>query len=129
MVRGRPTGHPGMELPDIGGWFEVALPDIQGWTTGQWGMFAIRNHCRHWFSVAPNQKNLTEEPQQPAVGVVVARILEGDGRMSDDAKVERLVGRDEMNLAEFPITLLTDQSSKTVKTLIFEDDHGKLTIT
>jgi hypothetical protein len=49
--------------------------------------------------------------------------------MSDNAKVERLVGRDEMNLAEFPITLLTDQSSKTVKTLIFEDDHGKLTVT
>ena len=55
--------------------------------------------------------------------------LRGDGKMSDNVKVERLVGRDEMNLAEFPITLLTDQSSKTVKTLIFEDDHGKLTIT
>lgn len=49
--------------------------------------------------------------------------------MGDDAKADRLIGRDEMNLAEFPVTLLTDQSSKTVKTLTFEDGHGKLTIT
>jgi Replication initiator protein A len=50
----------------------------------------------------------------------------------EDAQVvkdEPLVGRDEMNLAEFPITLLTDKPSKAVKTLTFEDQHGKLTIT
>jgi hypothetical protein len=45
------------------------------------------------------------------------------------AKDEPLVGRDEMNLAEFPITLLTDKSSKTVKTIVFESKHGKLTVT
>lgn len=49
--------------------------------------------------------------------------------MGDDAKADRLIGRDEMNLAEFPVTLLTDRASKTVKTLTFEDGHGKLTIT
>lgn len=49
--------------------------------------------------------------------------------MDNDAKADRLIGRDEMNLAEFPVTLLTDYSSKTVKTLTFEDGHGKLTIT
>lgn len=49
--------------------------------------------------------------------------------MGDDAKADRLIGRDEMNLAEFPVTLLTDRPSKTVKTLTFEDGHGKLTIT
>jgi hypothetical protein len=49
--------------------------------------------------------------------------------MGDDAKADRRIGRDEMNLAEFPVTLLTDHSSKTVKTLTFEDGHGKLTIT
>ena len=40
-----------------------------------------------------------------------------------------LVGRDEMNLAEFPITLLTDRSPRDQKTLCYEDDHGKLLIT
>ncbi|KAJ3082381.1 hypothetical protein HK102_001743 [Quaeritorhiza haematococci] len=43
-------------------------------------------------------------------------------------KDEPLVGRDEMNLAEFPITLLSDKSSKSVKTLTFEDQYGKLTV-
>lgn len=44
-------------------------------------------------------------------------------------KDEAVIGRDEMNLAEFPITLLTDKSSKTVKTITFEGNHGKLTVT
>ena len=38
-------------------------------------------------------------------------------------------GRDEMNLAEFPITLLTDRSPRDQKTLRYEDAHGKLLIT
>jgi hypothetical protein len=38
-------------------------------------------------------------------------------------------GRDEMNLAEFPITLLTDRSPRDQKTLCYEDAHGKLLIT
>jgi hypothetical protein len=33
-----------------------------------------------------------------------------------------------MNLAEFPITLLTDQPLTGVKTLVFKDRHGKLTV-
>jgi hypothetical protein len=48
--------------------------------------------------------------------------------MSDGGKDARQVGRDEMNLAEFPITLLTDHPSMGVKTLVFEDRHGKLTV-
>ncbi len=43
-------------------------------------------------------------------------------------KDEPLVGRDEMNLAEFPITMLTDKPSKAVKTMTFEDNHGRLTV-
>jgi hypothetical protein len=39
------------------------------------------------------------------------------------------VGRDEMNLAEFPIALLADRVPKGQKTLYFEDAHGRLTIT
>jgi hypothetical protein len=38
-------------------------------------------------------------------------------------------GRDEMNLAEFPITVLADRAPKGAKTLIFRVDHGQLTIT
>jgi hypothetical protein len=40
-----------------------------------------------------------------------------------------LIGRDEMNLAEFPIALLTDRAPEGQKTLCYEDRHGKLTIT
>src|SRR5438067_12415426 len=40
-----------------------------------------------------------------------------------------IIGRDEMNLAEFPITLLTDRSPRDQKTLCYEDAHGKLLIT
>src|SRR6185437_4623505 len=39
------------------------------------------------------------------------------------------LGRDEMNLAEFPITLLTDRVHQGKKTLCYEDRHGKLTVT
>jgi hypothetical protein len=39
------------------------------------------------------------------------------------------VGRDEMNLAEFPISLLADRVQAGQKTLYFEDEHGRLTVT
>lgn len=38
-------------------------------------------------------------------------------------------GRDELNLAEFPITLLADRVPDGQKTLYFEDAHGRLTVT
>jgi hypothetical protein len=38
-------------------------------------------------------------------------------------------GRDEMNLAEFPITVLADRAPKGTKTLIFRASQGQLTIT
>src|SRR5690349_15066844 len=40
-----------------------------------------------------------------------------------------LIGRDEMNLAEFPITLLTDRVPEGQKTLHYEDRNGRLTVT
>jgi hypothetical protein len=40
-----------------------------------------------------------------------------------------LIGKDEMNLAEFPITLLTDRVPEGQMTLRYEDRHGKLTVT
>ena len=40
-----------------------------------------------------------------------------------------IIGRDEMNLAEFPITLLSDRPARDQKTLCYEDAHGKLLIT
>ena len=48
--------------------------------------------------------------------------------MRDDSEDLRRVGRDEMNLAEFPIALLTDYPPEGVKMLVFEDRHGKLTV-
>jgi hypothetical protein len=39
------------------------------------------------------------------------------------------IGRDEMNLSEFPIALLADRVPKGQKTLYFEDEHGRLTVT
>src|SRR4051794_7261028 len=38
-------------------------------------------------------------------------------------------GRDEMNLAEFPITVLADRAPRGVKTLIFRVSQGQVTIT
>jgi hypothetical protein len=40
-----------------------------------------------------------------------------------------LAGRDELNLAEFPIALVADRAPKGQKTLYFEDRHGRLTVT
>ena len=39
------------------------------------------------------------------------------------------VGKDEMNLAEFPITILTHRAPEGVKTLRYQDQHGQLTVT
>jgi Replication initiator protein A len=41
----------------------------------------------------------------------------------------KLIGRDEMNLAEFPGALLADRAQAGQKTLYFEDEHGRLTVT
>ena len=40
-----------------------------------------------------------------------------------------LIGRDEMNLAEFPIALIADRVPEGQKTLYFKDGHGQLTVT
>jgi Replication initiator protein A len=48
--------------------------------------------------------------------------------VNDDSEDLRRVGRDEMNLAEFPIALLTDYPPEGVKMPVFEDRHGKLTV-
>jgi len=48
--------------------------------------------------------------------------------MSDANNEERRAGRDEMNLAEFPITTLAERVPPGIKTLVFEDQHGKLTV-
>ena len=39
------------------------------------------------------------------------------------------VGKDEMNLAEFPITILANRAPEGVKTLRYQDSHGQLTVT
>jgi hypothetical protein len=41
---------------------------------------------------------------------------------------ERGVGRDEMNLCEFPIALLAERVPKGMRTLEFQGQHGKLTV-
>ena len=48
--------------------------------------------------------------------------------MRDESEDLRRVGRDEMNLAEFPIATLTDSPPEGVKTLVFEDRHGTLAV-
>jgi hypothetical protein len=49
--------------------------------------------------------------------------------VNDESEDPRRVGRDEMNLCEFPITLLTERVPPGCKTMVFEDQHGKLTVT
>ncbi|MBV8234845.1 MAG: replication initiator protein A [Planctomycetaceae bacterium] len=46
-----------------------------------------------------------------------------------DAEKDRRIGRDEMNLAEFPIALIAERVPPRCKTLVFEGQHGKLTVT
>ncbi|HMB08509.1 MAG TPA: replication initiator protein A [Isosphaeraceae bacterium] len=48
--------------------------------------------------------------------------------MSDEDKDARRIGRDEMNLCEFPIAALAERVPSGCKTLIFEDRHGRLTV-
>jgi Replication initiator protein A len=70
--------------------------------------------------------------------VVALKNLKVEGHTMKDLGLRRIGqidtltetnGRDEMNLAEFPITLLTDRSPRDQKTLCYEDAHGKLLIT
>jgi hypothetical protein len=48
---------------------------------------------------------------------------------SERSEPAPLFGRDEMNLAEFPIALIADRVPAGQKTLQFEDSHGRLTVT
>ncbi len=48
--------------------------------------------------------------------------------MRDESKNPQRVGRDEMNLCEFPIASLADRVPEGCKTLVFEDRHGTLTV-
>src|SRR4051812_43990386 len=54
--------------------------------------------------------------------------MDGPDPREEEPLPRRLVGRDEMNLAEFPITLLTDRAPQAQKTLVFEGREGKLTV-
>ena len=48
--------------------------------------------------------------------------------MRDEGEDLRRVGRDEMNLCEFPIATLADRVPEGCKTMVFEDRHGRLTV-
>jgi hypothetical protein len=48
--------------------------------------------------------------------------------MRDEGEDLRRVGRDEMNLCEFPIASLADRVPEGCKTMVFEDRHGRLTV-
>ena len=48
--------------------------------------------------------------------------------MRDEGEDLCQVGRDEMNLCEFPIATLADRVSPGCKTMVFEDRHGRLTV-
>ena len=58
----------------------------------------------------------------------MAELISQDVRQKS-AELASLIGRDEMNLAEFPIALLADYAPNGQKTLYFEDGHGRLTVT
>ncbi len=53
----------------------------------------------------------------------------GKKPMSDGGKDACQVGRDELNLAELPIALVSERVPNGVKTVVFEGQHGRLTIT
>ncbi len=49
--------------------------------------------------------------------------------MGNEREDLRRVGRDEMNLAEFPVALLSERVPQGLKTITFKDRHGTLTVT
>ncbi len=49
--------------------------------------------------------------------------------MGNERENLRRVGRDEMNLAEFPVALLSERVPQGLKTITFKDRHGTLTVT
>ena len=49
-------------------------------------------------------------------------------KRQDIRELARLIGRDEMNLAEFPITLLTERVPDGLKTIEFQAGGGKLVV-
>src|SRR3954451_25216901 len=53
----------------------------------------------------------------------------GSAEPLQNRDLARRNGRDEMNLAEFPITLLADRAPKDQKTLVFRDGEQTLTVT
>ena len=74
---------------------------------------------------------MVEKNQKHQHPVVVFLNSFGDGKtpMSDEDKDARRVGRDEMNLSEYPVTLLTERVPPGCKTITFKDRHGTLTVT
>ena len=52
----------------------------------------------------------------------------GRKTVNDESEDPRRVGRDEMNLCEFPIASLADRVPEGCKTMVFEDRHGRLTV-
>src|SRR3954452_11428767 len=53
----------------------------------------------------------------------------GTAESQTSRDLARRNGRDEMNLAEFPITLLADRAPQGQKTLVFRDGEQTLTVT
>jgi hypothetical protein len=60
--------------------------------------------------------------------VVLLVFSTGRKTMRDEGEDLRRVGRDEMNLCEFPIATLSDRVPEGCKTMVFEDRHGRLTV-
>jgi hypothetical protein len=73
---------------------------------------------------------LGEELSNTNAGLVVVlfRPSRQERTMGDEDKDARRIGRDEMNLCEFPIATLSDRVPEGCKTLVFEDRHGRLTV-
>lgn len=61
--------------------------------------------------------------------LLLFNFLDGTEGMNGNGKDARPIGRDEMNLSELPISLMTERAPKDCKTLIFEGQEGRLIIT
>jgi hypothetical protein len=79
-------------------------------------------------SQEPLSRRTNTNPRRRAV-VLLNSFGGGEEAMSDGDRDARRVGRDEMNLSEFPITLVAERVPGGCKTLTFEGKHGKLTVT
>ena len=120
----------GEENTHNGGGNRVEIRTTGEENTHNGGGFRASSRPYHCTYGSPTLKNLCFRRTNNNPSRVGASQNFGTGKiaMIDGGKDARQVGRDEMNLAEFPIAVLTETRPKGMTTLQFKGENGTLTV-